>query len=435
LPSPFIPPQLDGYELLDEIGKGGMGTVYRGVDRRSGDRVAIKHLRADIADSETVARFQREGEVLRRLNHPNIVQLRATVQSHGQHYLIMELVESGSLRQKLDRARGLDVREALSLSIEIADALTRAHHLGVIHRDIKPANVLLAADGTPRLADFGIARTADAGLTAAGMVVGTLAYLAPEVLRGKSADPRSDVWSFGVVLFEMMTGVPPFDGARDVAALIQSILNDPVPDLESLRPGLPAALIDLIYRMLTKEPAERIPSFRLVGAELESIREGRESGYFPHGARSARRDSTAAAGLVHLPAQTTAFVGRAAEMAEVKRVLAVSRLVTILAQGGMGKTRLGLEVARQLAGRFADGRRLRAIGSHRIRPVSRSNDRRRTAPLPLFPGRPESSGDRCCSGQRDAPRARQLRARPRRAQPDTGALGVRSRADDPHDLA
>jgi serine/threonine protein kinase len=158
----------DSYELSREIGSGGMGTVYAGVDRRTGKRVAVKHLRADIADSDAVERFRREGEILRRLNHPNIVQLRDVCQQEAQQYLVMEYVAGGSLRQMLDQSPRLPVSQALSLSIEIADALARAHHLGIVHRDIKPANVLLAADGTPRLADFGIARTAGAGITATG---------------------------------------------------------------------------------------------------------------------------------------------------------------------------------------------------------------------------------------------------------------------------
>jgi len=269
--------QLGRYEILEEIGKGGMGTVYRGIDRQTGNRVAIKHLRADITDSQKVERFKREGEILRRLNHPNIVQLLDAVESNGQHYLIMELIEGGSLRESLDRTPRLEIQQVLSLAIEIVDALTRAHHLKVIHRDIKPANVLLAADGTPRLTDFGIARIAESDITKSGIVIGTLNYISPEILQGKSADRCSDVWSFGVMLFEMVTGTLPFKGDQHVGTVIHSILNDPVPDIESLRSDVPIDLIDLIYRMLAKEPAKRIPGFRLVGVELESILLGRGS--------------------------------------------------------------------------------------------------------------------------------------------------------------
>ncbi len=223
-----------------------------------------------------MGRFRWEGEILRRLNHPNIVQLLDAIESHGRRYLIMEFVEGGSLREKLDGTQRLGIRQALSLSIEIADALTRAHHLNIIHRDIKPANVLLAGDGTPRLADFGVARIEQLGLTRAGTIIGTIGYISPELLQGKSANAQSDVWSFGVMLFEMLTGALPFKEDHSAAGLIRSILNDPMPDMESLRPELPTGLIDLVSRMLAKEPAERIPSFRVVGTELESLLEGQK---------------------------------------------------------------------------------------------------------------------------------------------------------------
>src|SRR5262245_59113925 len=157
--------QLDRYELLDEIGGGGMGTVYRGRDRQTANEVAVKRLRAGVVDATSVERFRRSGALLRRLNHPNIVQLLDAYESRGEHFLVMEYVAGGSLRQELDRVASLPLRRVLSIAIEVADALARAHHLGVIHRDIKPANILIAGDGTPRLADFGIARTVSSNLT------------------------------------------------------------------------------------------------------------------------------------------------------------------------------------------------------------------------------------------------------------------------------
>jgi serine/threonine protein kinase/tetratricopeptide (TPR) repeat protein len=349
--------QHDRYALLEEIGQGGMGTVYRGRDRQSDNRVAIKRLRAGVVDAKIVERFRREGDLLRRLNHPNIVQLLDAYESQGEHYLVMEYVEGGSLRQELDRVAPLPLRRALSISIEVADALTRAHHLGVVHRDIKPANILLARDGTPRLADFGIARTANSNLTETGMLVGTLAYVSPEALRGQKADPRSDIWSFGVMLYEMVTGALPFGNEKDVGALIRSILEDSVPDLETLRSDLPVGFVDLIYRMLAKEPAERISSFRLVGAELEAVLEGKGSPSAVGAARPRYDFTVAGPSPNNLPTPTTPFLGRADEVAELKQLLTSSRarLITILAQGGMGKTRLSLEVARHVARHFAQG--------------------------------------------------------------------------------
>ena len=331
-----------------------MGAVYRGIDRQTGNAVAIKHLRPDLADSDKVERFKREGEILRRLNHPNIVQLLHTVETNGEQYLIMELMEGGSLRDLLNGPQPLEIQLVLGMSIEIVDALTRAHHLKVIHRDIKPANVLLAPDGTPRLTDFGIARTEESDITETGTVMGTVSYISPEILLGKGTDSRSDIWSFGVMLYEMLTGTVPFKGDH-IGAVVHSILNDPVPDIETLRSDVPADLIDLTYRMLAKGPAERIPSFRLVGAELESIMQGRGSISSHAKVPLVQSDITDSKHLVdNLPAPATPFLGRAAEVTELEQLLGSSdvRLITILAQGGMGKTRLALEVARRIRSRF-----------------------------------------------------------------------------------
>ncbi len=303
-------------------------------------------------------RFKREGEILRRLNHPNIVQMLDAVEKEGQHYLIMELIEGGSLREKLDRRHHLEIHEVLSLAIEIVDALTRAHHLKVIHRDIKPANVMLAADGTPRLTDFGIAQVAESNATKTGTIVGTLNYISPEILQGKSANSRTDVWSFGVMLFEMVSGTLPFKSGENIGVIVHSILNDPVPDIETLRADTPTGLIDLINRMITKEPAERIPSFRLVGAELESILEGRDPGAARFNIPAQRYDSVDTFDSAsNLPAQTTPFLGRTVELAALKQLLdnPEVRLITILAPGGMGKTAISLEAVRRIRNRFPQG--------------------------------------------------------------------------------
>src|SRR5687768_13862499 len=142
-----------GYDLGEKLGEGGMGTVYRGVDRSTNIPVAIKVLKADATESDILARFIREGEALRQLNHPNIVKLLDTVQENGQYYLVMELVEGGSLADVIARDEALPISRILSIALDLADALTRAHRLNIIHRDLKPANILIASDGTPRLTD------------------------------------------------------------------------------------------------------------------------------------------------------------------------------------------------------------------------------------------------------------------------------------------
>src|SRR5258707_9958275 len=221
------------YEILQLLGSGGMGTVFQARDVDTGDLVAVKMLKPDIIDldPDIVQRFAREGDVLRTLNHPNIVKLLATMQQGDQHYLVLEYVRGGSLADLLKALPQMPVARVLSICLELADALTRAHHLKIIHRDVKPANVLLAEDGTPRLTDFGIARVGDQVITQSGVVMGTYAYLAPEAFGGEKLDARADLWAFGVLLFEMLAGRLPFTGDTP-SALIGAIPTPKTPDLE-----------------------------------------------------------------------------------------------------------------------------------------------------------------------------------------------------------
>jgi serine/threonine protein kinase len=258
------------YAVGQKIGSGGMGHVFRGVDQRTDTPVAIKTLRSELSTPDIVTRFIREGEALRQLNHPNIVALLDAVQENDEYYLVMQLVEGGALDEILRETPRLPVKQVLNIALDLADALTRAHRLNIVHRDIKPANVLLAKDGMPRLSDFGIARVMDSDITETGSVMGTAAYIAPEVLQGEAADARSDIWSLGIMLFEMLAGRHPFKGTNP-SSLIYAILTEQLPDLEALRPDAPAGLVDLINRMVMKNPAERVPRMRLVGAELEAI--------------------------------------------------------------------------------------------------------------------------------------------------------------------
>lgn len=355
----------------DLIGQGAMGAVYRGIDQQTGDPVAIKHLKPELlaANPRQLDRFAREGELLRQLNHPNIVQVYATVAEAGQHYIIMEYVQGGSLRDLLDQNPQLPLPRVLSIAIDVADALTRTHRLNIIHRDLKPANVLLALDGSPRLTDFGLAFLEDgANLTQSGALVGTLDYIPPEACQGKALDRRMDIWSFGVMLFEMLAGQRPFTGSN-LYATITAILSTPTPDLFRFRPDVNDALADLVYRMLQKDPQQRIPSSRLVGAELEAIMQGsdirpaaitlmREQVALPDKARFETSTSDKTAVHRHnLPPQTMPCIGREAELATLNEFVdnPQTRLITIIGAGGMGKTRLALALAEQQVGRFSYG--------------------------------------------------------------------------------
>jgi len=265
------------YALGEEIGRGAVGVVYRGHDSRTGDPVAVKTLdAARIAGNHLLLeRFLREGEALRQLDHPNIVKLLATDERDGRHYLVMEYIEGGDLRRLLDERPELPLADVLTIALDLADALTRAHRLEILHRDLKPANILLDGNGLPHLTDFGVTRLGrERQLTEQGAIVGTFAYLSPEALMGQSLDGRSDIWSFGVLLYEMLAGQRPFTAptpTAGTAADVAHVLNDPLPDIRDIRPDVPGALEDLLYRMLAKNRADRIPSVRLVGAELEAL--------------------------------------------------------------------------------------------------------------------------------------------------------------------
>ncbi len=363
------------YDHGNIIGRGGMGTVYHGVDITSQQPVAIKHLAPSVVNSNPflVERFQREGEALRELNHPNIVKMLDAGKCDSDHFIVMEYVSGGSLRDLLDKQTKIIVQRALYVALDLADALTRAHRLKILHRDIKPANILLATDGTPRLTDFGVARTGASNLTDEGSLVGTLAYLSPESLLGEPIDERHDIWAFGVVLYELLTGERPYPDEA-VAALIAAITTQPLPDLEALRPDIPIALVDLIYRMLEKDPNARIRSVRMVGAELEAIIQGADQPALLTNNGDARfrttteakRISTSAImntsgvhqrGLHNFPVDATPFVGRERELNDLSKLIADpnQRLITIVGPGGVGKTRMAIAAAAANQHLFPDG--------------------------------------------------------------------------------
>lgn len=355
------------YEIIEEIGEGGMGVVYKASDRTTNLPVAIKQLKAIAIEHrpELITRFQREAEALRELNHPNIVKMLDMVQQDDESYLVIEYIAGGDLRQLMQLER-LSVHRTLQIALELADALTRAHHLKIVHRDLKPANVLIANDGTPRLTDFGVARLSrEEQVTETNGIVGTFNYLAPEALDGSRVDNRADIWAFGVMLYEMLTHHHPFAG-KTISEVITNILNRQPPDLEALQPETPIALVDLIGRMLNKDYNQRISSIRLVGAELEAILQGNTldtgSGKTPIKIEAGRFDSSTPAGTSpvvrhNLPVQTTPFVGREAELVELENLVSdpQRRLITILASGGMGKTRLAIRAAELQANNMADG--------------------------------------------------------------------------------
>ncbi|MGB7342543.1 MAG: protein kinase [Phototrophicaceae bacterium] len=344
------------YALYEQLGAGGLGTVYRGIDTQTETDVAIKQLRPDMANEEQIARFKREGIALRDLNHPNIVKMWDAMEEDGNYYLILDYVVGGDLNQLLQTA-SLSPEKAVSMCIDVADALTRAHKLGIIHRDLKPANVLIAEDGTLRLTDFGIAHVINQDTVSdAESLVGTIDYMAPETLHGQEASTSMDIWAFGVMLFEMLAQKNPFK-RKSVTDTLMAITQDSVPNLAELCDNLPIELEDLVYRMLERDPLMRISSVRHIGAILEDIQQGRiiQSHIIsePHFDRIS--ESPILIKRDNLPEQVTEFIGREDEIQQIEGLLPTTRLITILAPGGMGKTRLSIEIARRNRAIYNDG--------------------------------------------------------------------------------
>ncbi|MEJ5198222.1 MAG: protein kinase [Anaerolineae bacterium] len=259
------------YRLVEPLGHGAMAQVYRGV-APDGREVAVKLLHPSLTGDEGfVARFSREAEAAASLDHPHIVH----VLDHGvegeQHYLVMDLVNGPSLQAVLRaRAQPLTPAEAIALIAPLAEALDYAHRRGVIHRDVKPSNILLREGrlDDPVLTDFGVARMVEATVaTQAGALLGTPAYMAPEQGEGKPGDERSDVYALGVILYELLTGQPPFQADSPYAVILRHI-HTPPPPLRSLRPDLPPALEAVVLRALEKDPAARYPSAAAFAAAL-----------------------------------------------------------------------------------------------------------------------------------------------------------------------
>ena len=341
--------------IREPLKSGGHAELFLGHDLLRDQPVAIKRIRPELIHdkAEYVARFKREAKALRQLNHPNIVTMLDIFETDGKQTIVMEYMPGGSLRGMLDKAGSLDAAQVLDIGLELADALSRAHHLGIIHRDLKPGNILLAEDGTPRLADFGIARVGrdNVRLTPTGSILGSPAYMSPETLNGEELDARADIWSFGVILYEMLMGKRPFSGEQLTAIMI-SILNDPAPNITAELPDLPAGLAELLQQMLVKDRDGRLPSMRQAAAELEAIR----AGTWQPTAMPAT--PTAPAAKINLPTPATPFVGREAELDDICQLLTEqsdSRVLTIVGSGGSGKTRLVLAAAEKVQEHFVDG--------------------------------------------------------------------------------
>jgi predicted ATPase len=344
------------YEILQQLGAGGMGEVYRARDTRLDREVAIKTLSVErLAQPEALARFEKEARSASALNHPNIVTIYELGHVNSTRYIAMELVDGETLRQSL--ASGpIPFRKSVALAAQIADALAKAHEIGVVHRDLKPENLMVSVDGTAKVLDFGLAKLrkldhaqnsdATTTITEHGTVMGTVGYMSPEQATGGEVDFRSDQFSFGSVLYEMVTGLPAFQ-KKTHAETTAAILRDEPERLGARTLQAPAPFIRIVERCLAKDPKQRYASTRDLACDLAAVRDrladtpARESEPRPN----------------NLPLQRTAFIGREHETAGLRQLLSRVdvQLVTLTGPGGIGKTRLALQVAGEVADQFPGG--------------------------------------------------------------------------------
>lgn len=268
----------DRYQVTSHLARGGMADVYEGLDTLLNRRVAIKMLHAQYsADEAFVKRFRREAQAAANLSHPNIVGIYDWGQAQGTYFIVMELVDGRSLRDILKSEGPLLARRATEIASEAAAALSVAHQAGLVHRDVKPGNILIAKDGTVKVTDFGIARAWDDSqeLTKTGAVIGTATYFSPEQAQGANADARSDIYALGVVLYEMLTGRPPFTGDSPMSVAFQHVSAEaPLPS--SLNPDVPTSLDAVVGRAMRKDPNGRYQTADEMRADLVSVLRGQE---------------------------------------------------------------------------------------------------------------------------------------------------------------
>jgi predicted ATPase/serine/threonine protein kinase len=359
----FAPPKtlasgakVGSYQIIELLGSGGMGEVYRAKDPRLDRELAIKVLSLALCSHpEALSRFEREARSASSLNHPNIVTIYELGQFNDTRFIAMELVHGETVRAML--ASGpIPFRKSVAIAAQIADGLAKAHEIGVIHRDLKPENLMVSADGTAKVLDFGLAKLlkAEAGassdsttaISEQGTVMGTVGYMSPEQAMGNEIDFHSDQFSFGSVLYEMVTGSPAFR-RKTHAETMAAILRDDIERLGARMPQAPAPFIWIVERCLAKDPKQRYGSTRDLARDLAAVRDRlaeapvRESEPRPN----------------NLPVPRTAFIGREAEAVALGQLLKREdvRLVTLTGPGGIGKTRLALHVAGELAGQFPGG--------------------------------------------------------------------------------
>jgi non-specific serine/threonine protein kinase len=344
------PVTIGSYPILQELGRGGMGIVYRALDPRLEREVAIKVLPGDVArDPSWRERFRREARILASLSHPNIATVFSLEEADDDTFITMELVR-GTLLSARIAASPPSLDRVLPVAQQIAAALEAAHRSYIAHRDLKPLNVMVTPEGHVKVLDFGLARSLERrpALELQGQIAGTPGYMSPELLRGERTDHRADVFAFGCVLFEMLSGTRAFPGPDAAAILRHTEEHDP--DWDRLPSDLVHELRDLVERCLDRDPNKRLGSMTTARRVIDEL--------IAHRARPAIARPVGAGAPdtpTNLPVSLTSFVGRAEVLTEVTALLAGHRLVTLVGPGGCGKSRLAVELGRCHLPAFADG--------------------------------------------------------------------------------
>ena len=391
---------LGRYEVLSQLGAGGMGEVYLAHDTQLKRKVALKVLPADLVNNnERLRRFEQEARAASALNHPNIITIHEIGSDGGTHFIATELIEGETLRRNLQTSR-FKISETINIAIQITSALEAAHRSGIVHRDIKPENVMLRADGIVKVLDFGLAKLTEKrdetpvdtqALTRAliqtnpGVVMGTVAYMSPEQARGLETDERTDVWSLGIVIYEMLTGRSPFTGETRADVFVNILQGEPPPIIEH-RQDTPAELSRILARTLRKNKDERYQMASELAVDLKKLQKSLEfeaeleRARTPEGAKESRVKLVSASGNQSFASDETEsvilvsasshskppnnlseslfhLIGREKEIAETMDLLRRDdvRLLTMTGVGGTGKTTLAKAVAREMLASFADG--------------------------------------------------------------------------------
>jgi len=324
------PERVGSYVVEGELGRGGMGVVYAGRDERLGRKVALKTLPVELAASpERLSRLEREARTLASVSHPGIATIYALEQGDdGSRFLVLEYVEGRSFAETLGRG-AMSLTEAFAVCRQIAEALASAHERGVIHRDLNPSNIMILPDGTVKLLDFGLAKPLRGGgelagshletgapnVTRPGDIMGTPQYMSPEQARGLAVDARSDIFSFGCVLYECLCGSPAFQGATSSDILARVLTGEPA--WSALPPGTPGKALELLIRCLAKDADSRLGEASRAAAALEEL--------IAETKPSSSRLAALEAPPTNLPAPVTAFVGRERELSEVASIMERSR--------------------------------------------------------------------------------------------------------------